>query len=590
MNIGIELKMEKSDLDEIQDGNKENDKCFIEMLIRWLRNNPRPMLADLTAALKQPTVGFHQLAEELEREGLRKCTGSNHDHTTKVEPEERQRSEMIRRFEILRQGLFDTIEDKSDRITRHTRHIKAFLKKNNLKEPNNIGEVQKIIEEHSSFNNYDLVEDMIEVTGTETDKLRCKKYLKEFSIYEKQIKRKSTPVIIQLGAPVLFAIIFLIIYYLVSVYHTHIFSKNCFATGRGLEVATVGEKANVDLYITNQGVTVHSKVTCDVIYESTGKKFDCGVKKTAWKVSPYEISYQPTSRGRHQLHIKVEGEHIKGSPFNVTVLKTLGATEYTIDKLERPQGITFNQAGHLIVAEYTAHRVSIFSKIREKILEFGSQGSEPGQFYYPCDVAVDDDDNILVADKKNNRIQKFNREGIYITTAGKQGTKPGEFHFPVGIAIHLKTKKIFVSEEKNHRIQILNPDLTFYRFVDGIFNEPKRVAFDSAGKVYVADTENHCIKVFTEDGDCLTKFGTEGIEEGQLTYPSSIIIDVDDVLYIPELYTHRVSVFTTNGIFLKSFGTEGYGPGQFMEPRGIAVDNIGNVYISDRANNRIRVF
>ena len=226
----------------------------------------------------------------------------------------------------------------------------------------------------------------------------------------------------------------------------------------------------------------------------------------------------------------------------------------------------------------------------KKILIFGSQGSEPGQLYYPCDVAVDDDGNILVADKKNDRIQKFNHKGVYITTVGKKSTKPGEFHFPVGIGIHPKTKKIFVTEEKNHRIQILNPDLTFYRFVDGIFNEPKHVAFDSAGKVYVADMENHCIKIFTEDGDYLTKFSSKGTEEGQLTYPSSIAIDADDVLYIPELHTHRVSVFTTNGIFLKSFGTEGHGPGQFMEPRGIAVDNIGNVYVSDRANNRIQVF
>ena len=75
MDIGIELKFAKSDLDAIQDQYKENiDKCFTEMLDLWLRTDPRPTLAELIAALKKRTVGFHQLAKDLEREGLKEDT------------------------------------------------------------------------------------------------------------------------------------------------------------------------------------------------------------------------------------------------------------------------------------------------------------------------------------------------------------------------------------------------------------------------------------------------------------------------------------------------------------------------------------
>ena len=300
------------------------------------------------------------------------------------------------------------------------------------------------------------------------------------------------------------------------------------------------------------------KLTCSLISDSVGTREDCTLKEAGF--GQVEVSIQPNSRGWHKLHIEHDGEHISGSPFTVFVLKTFGVPMipiHTISGLQTPHGITFNRTGHLIVVEYTAHRISVFTKMGQKVLEFGSQGYEPGQFYYPCDVAVDDDGNILVADKKNDRIQKFTREGVNITAVGKHGTKPGEFHFPVGIGIHPTTKKIFVAEEKNNRIQILNPDLTFYKFIDEDFNEPKDVAFDSTGKVYVADNENHRIQVFTEDGGYSMKFGKEGTEQGQFTYPSSIAIDADDILYIPELYTHRVSVFTTSGIFLHSFGTEG---------------------------------
>ena len=69
-------------------------------------------------------------------------------------------------------------------------------------------------------------------------------------------------------------------------------------------------------------------VACELVSESSKKKVDCNVKKVM--ENQYEISYQATSRGRHQLHIKVEGEHIKGSPFTVTVIRQFGEPETII--------------------------------------------------------------------------------------------------------------------------------------------------------------------------------------------------------------------------------------------------------------------
>ena len=78
----------------------------------------------------------------------------------------------------------------------------------------------------------------------------------------------------------------------------------------------------------------------------TGKKIDCSLKKT--EASQYEICYQPTRRGRYQLHIKVEGEHIKGSPFAVMVkppVQKLGTRIKTITGVKKPCGVAVNQEG-----------------------------------------------------------------------------------------------------------------------------------------------------------------------------------------------------------------------------------------------------
>ena len=198
-------------------------------------------------------------------------------------------------------------------------------------------------------------------------------------------------------------------------------------------------------------------LTCELVSESTGEKINCPVKKME-SSDQYEISYQATNRGRYQLHIKVEGEHIKGSPFPVTVklpVQKLGTPIKTISGVKGPWGVAVNKRGEIIVAEESGHCISIFSPAGDKFQSFGSKGTGNGHFNCPRSVAVDDDGNILVTDSGNNRIQKFTSAGKLIKAVGKGGNKLLEFSDPFGIAIH---QNVYVSEVHNQRIQILNAD------------------------------------------------------------------------------------------------------------------------------------
>ena len=374
--------------------------------------------------------------------------------------------------------------------------------------------------------------------------------------------------------------------------------EKCYATGKGLEVAKLGEEVTAVLHIVNCKGKAYIKpvetLTCELVSEITGEKTECSMKRT--EASQYEISYQPTNRGRHRLHIKMEGENIKGSPFPVAVMKKLGTPIKTIGRVKHPWGVVVNQRGEVIVAEGSGHCVSIFSPTGEKLRSFGSQGSGQGQFNISHGVAVDDDGNILVVDGNNYRIQKFTPDGKFITTVGKKGNNPLKFNDVTGIAIHPLNKKAYIVDCSNHRLQILNSDLTFsssfgsYGSGNGQLSYPWDVAFDSTGNVFVADTQNHRIQVFTAEGEFLRKFGKYGSDNRELNTPSSVSIDSDNVVYVAEAGNNRVSVFTCEGKFLTSFGTKGSGPGQFNGPRGIAVDKNGVVYVSDTNNNRLQLF
>ena len=388
-----------------------------------------------------------------------------------------------------------------------------------------------------------------------------------------------------------------------EVYLQKLSLEKCYATGRGLEfVAKPGERATAVLHVVDQKekacTTPVETLTCELASESTGEKIDCSVKKTEAS-GQYEISYQATSRGRHQLHIKVEGKHIKGSPFPVTVkipIQKLGTPIKTISGVKRPCGVAVNQRGEIIVAESNGHCISIFSPTGEKLRSFGSHGLGHGQFSGPWAVAVDSDGNILTGESGNCRVQKITLNGDFITTVGTCGSKPLEFNYPLGIAINPRNNKPYIADNNNHRIQILNPDLTFSSSFgssgsgNGEFSYPNDVACDNTGNVYVADTMNHRIQVFTAEGTFLRKFGKRGSDNGELNSLNSISIDSEDVVYVAEYSNHRISVFTHEGQFLISFGSKGNGPGQFTNARGIAVDKNGVVYVSDNGNNRLQIF
>ena len=272
----------------------------------------------------------------------------------------------------------------------------------------------------------------------------------------------------------------------------HTSPEKCYATGKGLEVAEPDETATAVLHVVDQKgkacSTPVETLTCELVSESTGEKIDCSVKKSEAS-GQYEISYQATSRGRHQLHIKVEGEHIKGSPFFITVVKTLGTPIKTIIGLKEPWGVAVNKKGEILVAERGGHCISIFSPSGEKLQSFGSQGSGPGQFSSPHSVTVDDDGNILVADTGNHRIQKFTSDNDHITSVGNYGSDHLQFNLPTSVFISPITKKIVISEFSNCRVQILNPDLTFHCSIgskgsgNGQFNQPHDIAFDSTGSI-----------------------------------------------------------------------------------------------------------
>jgi len=164
-----------------------------------------------------------------------------------------------------------------------------------------------------------------------------------------------------------------------------------------------------------------------------------------------------------------------------------------------------------------------------------------GMFIYPHGIHVDRDGNIWVSDGrgsngKGQQVFKLNPDGkvlLTLGTAGVAGQGPDAFNQPSDIAISTNGD-IFVADghggETNARIVKFTKDGKFIKTWGkkgpgpGEFDTPHNLAFDSRGRLFVADRGNSRIQIFDQDG----KFLEEWKQFGR---PSGIYIDRNDTLY-----------------------------------------------------------
>ncbi|MBI3638691.1 MAG: hypothetical protein HY223_00055 [Thaumarchaeota archaeon] len=258
-----------------------------------------------------------------------------------------------------------------------------------------------------------------------------------------------------------------------------------------------------------------------------------------------------------------------------------GPLQAPISTLYNPTSVAVDSSLNVYVADANNDRTEVFDSTGTFESTFGTFGISPDApipLPPPAGIAVNDLGDIYVADSGSNIIDKFNTTGIFTSKFGSFGFDPD------GPGSHLAP--------------------------DGTFNTPTNIADDSLGNTYVTDSKNNRIEVFSPSGVFVRQFGTFGIDpdgpgplqapNGTLSYPSGVSVDSSFNVYVADSKNNRIEVFSPSGVFVRQFGTFGIDPdgpgplqapnGTFNDPAGIAVDDSGNTYVVDSGNYRIEIF
>jgi uncharacterized protein (TIGR03437 family) len=303
----------------------------------------------------------------------------------------------------------------------------------------------------------------------------------------------------------------------------------------------------------------------------------------------------------------------------------------TSAQLDGPSGVAVDSAGNLYIADTNNQCIrKVSNGVITTVAGNGMRGfsgdngpATSAQLDHPYGLAVDSAGNLYVADTNNQRIRKVSN-GVIATVTGT-GTRgsggdngpatSAQLANPYGVAVD-SAGSLYIADSSNNRIRKVSNRAIATVAGNGTpgfsgdngpatsahLAYPQGVAVDSAGNLYIADTNNNRIRrvsngvIATVAGGGASLGDNGPAASAQLANPEGVAVDSAGNLYIADTSDSRIRKVSNGAITtVAGNGTVGFsgdnGPptsAQLANPWGVAVDSAGNLYIADYGNQRIR--
>ena len=256
--------------------------------------------------------------------------------------------------------------------------------------------------------------------------------------------------------------------------------------------------------------------------------------------------------------------------------------------LQRPQSGVVDTQGRVYVTDIGRAAVFVFDKPAGQ-LKIWDSARKNTRFITPIGITLGERGEILVADADLHSVFRLDINGNPVGEFGSNVLKR-----PTGLARDPNSGRIYVADTHSHDIKVFTKDGKLLEVIgkrgenDAQFNAPTFLAF-SSNKLYVTDTLNSRVQVLDAHGKMLQKFGQRGLYIGNLVRPKGVAVDSMSNIYVVESLYDNLLIYDNQGRTLLALGGTGKDTGEFYLPSGVWIDSNDQIYVADMFNGRIMV-
>ena len=371
-------------------------------------------------------------------------------------------------------------------------------------------------------------------------------------------------------------------------------------SGTRSEIAVVDKSQSFNIALLSTQSIAESSLSCKLVHATTGSIVHCTVREKRKSMfgnrqPSFNISYMPVHPGEHTINVYTSTAHLPCHPSQLYVLPSTKQSHQQVRSIKgllNPWGLAIHN-NMLLVSEHTGHSIKVLEKSGSIVNTLGLVGGvDKCKFHSPKGLAITYSDLLLVIDNGTYCIQQATMDGQRKKCIlNNTSALPLHFNRPSDMAVD-SLGHVYISDTLNHRVQALNPDLSFSHIISkyghepGKLNSPTGIAVDAHNIIYVCDTGNSRVQKFASGGKYIGHFGHK-----ILCSPQYIAIDSKGVIYITdnEGEVGKVVLFDSDGEHLCSYWNEKEGPGHLINPQGIAVDSYRNIYVCNYDKNEITI-
>ncbi len=269
--------------------------------------------------------------------------------------------------------------------------------------------------------------------------------------------------------------------------------------------------------------------------------------------------------------------------------------------LSQPTGIAVSPAGGVYVADTGNDRILVFDAQGGLVRAFGRSGEGMGEFRRPMDLDIDREGRVYVAEFGGDRVQVFTADGRWLRTIRGEDTAADRFDGAAGVWV-APEGDVYVADFYNDRIVCIGEDGSLCgilgrsgRVLPGRLHYPTDVdGLD--GLLVVGDAYNHRLQAFSSDGTPEWRLGSPlglgipGSWSGWFRVATGVATDAAGRIYVADFQNHRIQVFDRNRELVTVFGQRGGELGAFERPTDLDVGPDGRIYVIDFGNDRVQVF